>query len=254
MTPTDADVTGVTEPAPASVQPAAGATATQEPPAATAVTTEPVAEPLPEPEPSEPGPGVAEAETLPGAEAGAPAERAAVAAEPVAALATAGAAEDTAIAGTGGGDRQPLSTLRSVGHGFGLARARFRAWRRSRPFWAGLWALLGGVMIAAGPASAYKLILASGTAIWLGILVGVVIAVFGLFFWFAPSQRQIVGVLTVIAAVASFVTSDLGGFLVGMLLAMTGGALGFAWVPAPPRPSRRERRRARKAAVLATAE
>lgn len=114
-------------------------------------------------------------------------------------------------------------------------RARFRAWRKSRPFWAGTWSLLGGVAIAAGPASAYKLLLASSTPVWLGVAVGLVIAVFGLFFWFTPGQRQIVGVLVVVLAVASLVTSDLGGFVVGMLMGIVGGAMGFAWSPVQPR-------------------
>jgi len=110
-------------------------------------------------------------------------------------------------------------------------RARFRLWRRSRPFWGGFWSLLGGAAIAAGPASAYKLLLASSTPVWLGITVGLLIAIFGLFFWFTPDLRQIVGVLVVVLAVASMVTSDLGGFLIGMLMAIVGGALGFAWTP-----------------------
>ncbi len=60
-------------------------------------------------------------------------------------------------------------------------RLRFRHWRRTRPFWAGVWTLLGGVIITYGPATAFKVILVSGTAVWLGMLVGVVIGVLGLF-------------------------------------------------------------------------
>ncbi len=114
-------------------------------------------------------------------------------------------------------------------------RSRFRTWRRSRAFWAGVWSILGGVPITAGPASAYKLLLATGTPVWLGVVVGVLIIAFGFFFWFAPNQRQIVGVLVVVLSVASLVTSDFGGFGVGMLLGITGGALGFAWTPVAPR-------------------
>ena len=60
------------------------------------------------------------------------------------------------------------------------------------------------------------------------------IAIFGLFFWFAPAQRQIVGVLIVVLSVASLVTSDLGGFVLGMLFGIVGGAMGFAWTPVRP--------------------
>jgi len=114
-------------------------------------------------------------------------------------------------------------------------RMGFRRWRRTRPFWGGLWAILGGLIIAAGPASAVKLLIAAGTTIWLGVLVGVLISIFGLFLWFAPQQRHLFGVLTAVLSVVSLITSDFGGFAIGMLLGITGGAMGFAWVPAAPK-------------------
>lgn len=130
----------------------------------------------------------------------------------------------TETALSSGSEEGTLRPLQRIRHGF-------RAWRRSRPFWAGTWSLLGGIAIAAGPASAYKLLLASSTPVWLGVAVGLVIAIFGLFFWFTPGQRQIVGVLVVVLSVSSLVTSDLGGFVVGMLMGIIGGAMGFAWTP-----------------------
>jgi uncharacterized protein DUF6114 len=128
------------------------------------------------------------------------------------------------------GEPIPGEDSQPVPKGGGL-RARFRLWRRSRPFWGGFWSFLGGAAIAAGPASAYKLLLASSTPVWLGIAVGLLVAIFGLFFWFTPHLRQIIGVLVVVLAVASMVTSDLGGFVIGMLMGIIGGALGFAWTP-----------------------
>jgi len=118
-------------------------------------------------------------------------------------------------------------------------RMAFRRWRRTRPFWGGLWAILGGAICALGPASAIKLLIASGTTVWMGILVGLLISIFGLFLWFAPQQRHLVGVLIAVLSVISLITSDFGGFLIGMLLGITGGAMGFAWVPAQPRVKRR---------------
>lgn len=111
------------------------------------------------------------------------------------------------------------------------ARMRFRHWRRTRPFWGGLWSIVGGLLILAGPLSAVKVILVAGQVVWMGIAVGVLVTVFGLFLWFAPSQRQVAGVLIVVLALISFITSDFGGFLLGMILGLTGGAMGFAWVP-----------------------
>lgn len=60
--------------------------------------------------------------------------------------------------------------------------------------------------------------------------------------WFLPEQRVMLGIAIVLLALASFVYSNLGGFLIGMLLSIIGGSLGFAWTPSatkrptPPHP------------------
>jgi hypothetical protein len=124
------------------------------------------------------------------------------------------------------GRRRPgwLSALR-------WARDGFRQWRRTRPFWGGLWCILGGALIAYGPTTAIKVVLVSGTIVWLGILVGVLVALMGLFLWFTPSLRHLVGILAALFAAVSLFTSDYGGFVIGLLLGTIGGALGFAWAP-----------------------
>ena len=114
-------------------------------------------------------------------------------------------------------------------------RSGLRAWRRTRPFWGGLWCILGGVIIAYGPTTAIKIILISGTIVWLGILVGLLVVVMGLFLWFAPHLRQLVGVMAVAFSMVSLITSDYGGFFIGLLLGTIGGALGFAWTPIQPK-------------------
>ena len=113
-------------------------------------------------------------------------------------------------------------------------RMAFRRWRRSRPFWGGFLTLLGGSIITLGPASAYKVMLQAGDVIWEGILVGAVITILGLFLWYQPAMRHFFGVLIVVLSLVSFITSDIGGFLIGMTLAMTGGSMGFAWTPVDP--------------------
>jgi hypothetical protein len=112
-------------------------------------------------------------------------------------------------------------------------RRRFRAWRRSRPFWGGLITLIAGLEIAVIPLTAYKIILVS-SSVAIAATVGGVIAVLGLMMWMTPSQNKLYGLLTVLLGVVSFVTSNLGGFLLGGLLAIVGGALGFAWVVVTP--------------------
>jgi Family of unknown function (DUF6114) len=120
-----------------------------------------------------------------------------------------------------------------------LARARarvagsrrgFRHWRRSRPFWAGVITLaaayelvavphlkLGGVTIQQGIA---------GVATW---LMAALMALMAMVMWFQPHLRVIAGVSTILFALASFLTSNLGGFLLGMLLGLVGGSLAVGW-------------------------
>lgn len=117
------------------------------------------------------------------------------------------------------------------------ARAGFRTWRLSRPFWAGLWCILGGAAMAYGPTTAIKVILIAGSVVWLGILIGVLVGMMGLFLWFTPHLRQLVGVLAVVLSIVSLLTSDYGGFVVGLILGTVGGAMGFAWTPLRVRPT-----------------
>lgn len=120
---------------------------------------------------------------------------------------------------------------------FGLHNIRlwFRRWRRSRPFWGGFFSILSGLILLLGPTMAIRILFISGLSVIEAMLPGLLIAIFGLFLWFAPSQRHIVGILIEILAVLSLLTSNIGGFVIGMLFGMIGGALGFAWVPTEPR-------------------
>ncbi len=112
-------------------------------------------------------------------------------------------------------------------------RARFRAWRHARPFWGGLLCLLGGLEIALIPLTAYRIILVSHS-VALAALVGAVIAILGLALWMTPSHNKLYGLVALLLALVSFVTSNVGGFLLGGLLAIIGGSLGFAWEVIPP--------------------
>jgi len=111
------------------------------------------------------------------------------------------------------------------------ARAAFRQWRRTRPFWAGVLCLLGGALMAYGPLSVFRYVLIAGTVIWAGVLIGLLVCAMGIFLWLAPQFRQLVGILAVVFSVVSLITSNFGGFVLGMLLGSFGGAMGFAWTP-----------------------
>jgi len=78
---------------------------------------------------------------------------------------------------------------------------------------------------------------------YLSWLIPAVLIACGMLMWFTPQQRMFYAVVAVVTAVFSLIGVNLGGFFIGMLLGLVGGALGFAWVPprvadAPVRPPR----------------
>ena len=109
-------------------------------------------------------------------------------------------------------------------------QSAFRRWRKTRPFWGGLLTMLGGLEIAVLTGMTFNLILVS-KSVTFAIANGAVIAVLGLTMWLSPALNRLLGLLTMVAALVSFVSANLGGFMLGMLLAIIGGGLCFAWVP-----------------------
>ncbi|MFE2942657.1 DUF6114 domain-containing protein [Streptomyces sp. NPDC059255] len=117
-------------------------------------------------------------------------------------------------------------------------RLRFRAWRGTRPFWAGLFTLLSGLPIAYFPYAEVKigaLTLAMATTAGAGsLIIGVLLVTLGLTMWFHAIVRVFAGVATILLALVSLPVSNLGGFVVGFLLALLGGALSISWMPGVP--------------------
>ncbi|MEV7804034.1 DUF6114 domain-containing protein [Microbispora sp. NPDC088329] len=107
------------------------------------------------------------------------------------------------------------------------------SWRRSRPFWGGLLVLAAGLEMLSIPfaTQALPLVIQSGT-VGATYLIALVLIILGLMVWLQPNQRAFLGVVAVLVSIASFVYANLGGFLVGMLLGLVGGALAVAWAPA----------------------
>jgi hypothetical protein len=126
---------------------------------------------------------------------------------------------------------------------FTRLRLRFRAWRGSRPFWAGLLTLLGGVPIAYFPYATLKLgtmSIAMATTAGAGsLIIGVLLITLGLTMWFQSATRIFAGVAAILLALVSLVVSNIGGFLVGFLLALIGGALAVSWAPGKAGPGER---------------
>jgi predicted membrane protein len=108
-------------------------------------------------------------------------------------------------------------------------RARFGAWRASRPFLGGLLLALGGITVAlvvilsdisvarATP-SALALVAASGTFLC------------GVFALAKPPLAGLLGVAGVVSVVVSLVGTPFGAVL-GVVLSILGGNLCYAWQP-----------------------
>jgi len=106
----------------------------------------------------------------------------------------------------------------------------WRAWRRARPFWGGLFVVLGGGVMLLSEMASLPLVIHIGLHGLASYLVPVLLLVCGLLLWFHPPLRTLYSVLAILLALGSWITSNLGGFFVGMLLCLLGGSLAFAWV------------------------
>ncbi|MCL7381545.1 DUF6114 domain-containing protein [Streptomyces sp. 35G-GA-8] len=128
-----------------------------------------------------------------------------------------------------------MSAESTGSRGFTYWRLRFRAWRGARPFWAGLFTLLGGLPIAYFPYAQLhlgNLTLAMSTTAGAGsLIIGVLLVTLGLTMWFQSIVRVFAGVAAILLALVSIPVSNIGGFLLGFLLAMLGGALSISWAP-----------------------
>lgn len=134
----------------------------------------------------------------------------------------------------------------------------FARFRRTRPFWGAVILALGAYFIArpllggtfafyttVGIRSITPLLLAGGMAAAAAIAVVL------------PAQRHFPALVAMMLAVASLPLANLGGWLVGMVLGITGAGLVFSWTPfsekqldrfAAKDAARAEKRTARRAA------
>jgi Family of unknown function (DUF6114) len=116
-------------------------------------------------------------------------------------------------------------------------RARWQAWRRSRPFWGGLLLLVAGLELVLLPLSGVlvhgglKLVIYIGIGGVFGVLIGALLIAAGTALLVNPVHRSFYGIAGIVLGIVSFPASNLGGFFLGMLLAIIGGALGYAWSP-----------------------
>ncbi|MFI9246764.1 DUF6114 domain-containing protein [Streptomyces sp. NPDC053086] len=129
-------------------------------------------------------------------------------------------------------------------------RLAFRGWRARRPFWGGLLLALGGGEILLTEKASLKVVLHIGMQGLAGYLLPGLMVLLGLLILFNPSQRLFYSLTGVLLSLGTWLTSNLGGFFLGLLLGVTGSCLAFGWLPdQEPRVGRRARRKQARAAA-----
>lgn len=126
-------------------------------------------------------------------------------------------------------------------------RRPLRTWRRGRPFIPGLCILLAGLEIYWAPHSSVGKLLSMGLPGISSLFIPIFLVVFAITVWFFPTYRVFSGIAAILLALLSLVATNLGGFFVGFLLAMLGGAFAVAWTPRTgyTADTRRQRRKQR---------
>ena len=119
-----------------------------------------------------------------------------------------------------------------------VLRQWFRAFRRTRPFWGGLWTIVAGAEIIKAMSFQIGLALTGGWSYSAGYVMGGALILFGLVAWFAPHYRGLAGILAFLIALGAFPTANLGGYLFGSVLGVVGASMIWSW--GPKRPSKRQ--------------
>ncbi|MFB6889325.1 DUF6114 domain-containing protein [Kitasatospora sp. NPDC056327] len=119
----------------------------------------------------------------------------------------------------------------------GWLRRSLREFRRTRPFWGGLLAMIAGLPILYFPYAHLSLggvtIAMSTTAGAGSLIIGVLLIILGLTAWFQPAVRIFAGVATTLLTLVSIPVSNLGGFGLALLPGLVGGGLMMSWAHLP---------------------
>jgi len=128
-------------------------------------------------------------------------------------------------------------------------RPAFRQWRAHRPFWGGLLLALGGAEILLTEKASLKVVMHIGMQGLAGYLLPAMMLLCGLLTIFSPGQRLFYSIIGILCSLGTWLTSNLGGFFIGLLLGAIGSCLSFGWLPdQEPRRGRRQRRKEARAA------
>jgi uncharacterized protein DUF6114 len=110
-------------------------------------------------------------------------------------------------------------------------RSAFWHWRHARPFWGGLFVFLAGLEMFATVWAPLPVVIHVGMQGFIGYLLPILIAVLGVLLIVNPQQHLFYSLVAAVLALASWLTSNLGGFIFGLLMGVVGSALAFAWSP-----------------------
>ena len=115
---------------------------------------------------------------------------------------------------------------------------QIKHWYHQRPCWGAFCVLCASLLILWAPVCLLQSSIVPANTQWAGLLVGGLLFAMGLIELFAPSQALVAGAVGVVLALVSLVTA-LGGFGIGMLLAVIGSSYAVAWRPERKTASRR---------------
>jgi len=99
----------------------------------------------------------------------------------------------------------------------------------------GVFVLLGGLALAAIGAI-FSFLLGGLTGLFfIGLVIGILILVFGVLMFVKPEMKLIWGILTIIMAIVS-IPFAFGGFLIGFILSLIGGIMAITYKVREPTP------------------
>jgi hypothetical protein len=109
-------------------------------------------------------------------------------------------------------------------------RKRFKNWRARRPFWGAAMSVLSGIIILSVPVQLYEIAAAPGSMIVIGLFLGGLTLLMGILGFILPRRSTLLGILAILSSLLS-IMGALGGFLIGTILGIVGGAVMIAWKP-----------------------
>ncbi|WP_246212958.1 DUF6114 domain-containing protein [Streptomyces abyssomicinicus] len=132
--------------------------------------------------------------------------------------------------------------------------SRFAAWRWRRPFWGGLLLTLAGTLIMIMMVQgSLEVALASGPRGVVGYILPALMIICGVLTLFSPAQRVFYSIVGLLSSLGAWVTSNMGAFMIGTILGVTGSTLIFGWLPEQGPRGKKSRRRKREEAPAAPA-